>query len=43
MVKCKKCEELISILKEVKFLMDSENYHLSFDNIYDKISAAVEE
>jgi len=42
MTKCKRCEQLISILKEVKLLMDSENYVHDFDTIYDKISAAVE-
>jgi len=43
MTKCKKCEELLSIIKEVKTLMDSEDYLLSFDDIYDKISSVIDE
>lgn len=43
MIKCKRCEELLSILKDVKALMDSDSYSTSFDNIYDKISAALRE
>jgi len=41
MTKCKKCEELLSILKEVKQMMDSESYSYDFDGIYDKIAFAV--
>ena len=43
MTKCKKCEELLSILRDVKALMDSEQYISDFDSIYDKISLALVE
>lgn len=43
MTNCKKCDELLSILRDVKSLMDSDSYSTSFDNIYDKISTALSE
>jgi len=43
MTKCKKCEELLAILKKVKSMMDSEDYSHDFDGIYEKISAAIAE
>lgn len=43
MTNCKRCEELLSVLREVKALMDSEHYSLGFDTIYDKIATAIGE
>ncbi|WP_165042690.1 hypothetical protein [Dysgonomonas sp. ZJ709] len=43
MTNCKRCDELLSILRDVKALMDSDSYSISYDSIYDRVSAAVNE
>lgn len=40
---CKTCDRLLSILKDVKTMMDSEQYIANFDSIYDRISLAIAE
>lgn len=43
MTDCKTCEKLLSILKDIKAMMDSEQYISDFDNMYDRISLAIAE
>ncbi|MDU1904565.1 MAG: hypothetical protein E6772_07255 [Dysgonomonas sp.] len=43
MTNCKTCDKLLSILKDVKAMMDSEQYISDFDSIYDRISMAIGE
>ncbi|WP_255491132.1 hypothetical protein [Dysgonomonas sp. 520] len=43
MANCEKCEELLSILKEIKRFMDSDDYLAEFDDLYDKIANAIEQ
>lgn len=38
---CDKCKELLSLLKDIKGLMDSEQYMDDYDSIYDRIVQAL--